>query len=76
MPARCETVGRFSLSRIKYRTVPVRSGRRPQEEKTPALAGHRVGSSRRELFAHKALALTHGRLALTVENGRVVTVDR
>ncbi len=31
---------------------------------------------RRELFGEKALALKHGRLALAVENGRVVPVER
>jgi ribonuclease D len=31
---------------------------------------------RRELFGDKALALKHGRLALVMEKGRVVTVDR
>ena len=31
---------------------------------------------RRELFGERALALKHGRLALAVENGRVVTLDR
>jgi ribonuclease D len=31
---------------------------------------------RRELFGEKALALKRGRLALAVENGRVVTVER
>ncbi len=31
---------------------------------------------RRELFGEKALALKHGRLALAVEKGRVVTVER
>jgi ribonuclease D len=31
---------------------------------------------RRELFGEKALALKHGRLALAVERGRVVTVER
>jgi len=31
---------------------------------------------RRELFGEKALALMHGRLALAVENGRVVPVER
>jgi ribonuclease D len=31
---------------------------------------------RRELFGDKALALKHGKLALAVENGRVVTVER
>jgi ribonuclease D len=31
---------------------------------------------RRELFGEKALALKHGRLALAVEKGRVVAVDR
>jgi ribonuclease D len=37
----------------------------------PALAGWR-----RELFGEKALALKHGKLALAVEKGRVVTVER
>jgi ribonuclease D len=37
----------------------------------PALRGWR-----RELFGDKALALKHGKLALAVENSRVVTVDR
>ncbi len=37
----------------------------------PALSGWR-----RELFGEKALALKHGRLALAVEKGRVVTVER
>jgi ribonuclease D len=31
---------------------------------------------RRELFGEAALALKHGRLALAIENGRVVRVDR
>jgi ribonuclease D len=31
---------------------------------------------RRELFGDKALALKHGRLALVMEKGRVVAVDR
>jgi ribonuclease D len=31
---------------------------------------------RRELFGEKALALKHGKLALAVERGRVVTVDK
>ena len=31
---------------------------------------------RRELFGEKALALKHGRLALAIEDGRVVPVDR
>ncbi|HEV2956958.1 MAG TPA: ribonuclease D [Xanthobacteraceae bacterium] len=31
---------------------------------------------RRELFGEKALALKHGQLALAIENGRVVTVER
>src|SRR5215472_6087225 len=31
---------------------------------------------RRELFGEKALALKHGELALAIENGRVVTVER
>jgi len=37
----------------------------------PALKGWR-----RELFGDKALALKHGRLALAVERGRVVTMER
>lgn len=37
----------------------------------PAMKGWR-----RELFGEKALALKHGRLALAVEKGRVVTVDK
>ncbi len=37
----------------------------------PALKGWR-----RELFGEKALALKHGRLALAVENGKVVTVEK
>jgi ribonuclease D len=37
----------------------------------PALSGWR-----RELFGEKALALKHGQLALAIENGRVVTVDK
>ena len=37
----------------------------------PALHGWR-----RELFGEKALALKHGRLALAIENGRVVAVER
>jgi ribonuclease D len=37
----------------------------------PALKGWR-----RELFGEKALALKHGKLALAVERGRVVTVER
>jgi ribonuclease D len=36
----------------------------------PALSGWR-----RELFGEKAIALKHGKLALAVENGRVVAVD-
>ena len=31
---------------------------------------------RRELFGEKALALKHGRLALAVEKGRVVAVEK
>ena len=31
---------------------------------------------RRELFGDKALALKHGKLALAVDKGRVVTVDK
>jgi ribonuclease D len=30
---------------------------------------------RRELFGHKALELKRGRLALTVENGKVATLE-
>jgi ribonuclease D len=37
----------------------------------PALTGWR-----RELFGDKALALKHGKLALTMENGRVAVVER
>jgi len=31
---------------------------------------------RRELFGDKALALKHGKLALAMEKGRVVTVEK
>jgi ribonuclease D len=41
------------------------------EADVPALAGWR-----RELFGEKAIALKHGKLALAVENNRVVTVDK
>jgi ribonuclease D len=41
------------------------------EADVPALKGWR-----RELFGDKALALKHGRLALAVEKGRVVTVEK
>ncbi len=41
------------------------------EADVPALMGWR-----RELFGENALALKHGRLALAVEKGRVVTVER
>jgi ribonuclease D len=41
------------------------------DAEVPALKGWR-----RELFGEKALALKHGQLALAVENGRVVTVER
>jgi len=41
------------------------------EADVPALKGWR-----RELFGEKALALKHGRLALAVDKGRVVTVDK
>jgi ribonuclease D len=41
------------------------------EADVPALKGWR-----RELFGEKALALKHGRLALAVAKGRVVTVDK
>jgi ribonuclease D len=37
----------------------------------PALTGWR-----RELFGEKALALKHGKLALTMENGRIAVVER
>jgi ribonuclease D len=41
------------------------------EADVPALRGWR-----RELFGEKALALKHGKLALAVEKGRVVTVEK
>jgi ribonuclease D len=41
------------------------------EADVPAMKGWR-----RELFGDKALALKHGRLALAVENGKVVAVDK
>jgi ribonuclease D len=41
------------------------------EADVPAMKGWR-----RELFGDKALALKHGRLALAIDNGRVVTVDK
>jgi ribonuclease D len=41
------------------------------EADVPALKGWR-----RELFGEKALALKHGQLALAVEKGRVVAVDK
>jgi ribonuclease D len=41
------------------------------EADVPALTGWR-----RELFGEKALALKHGKLALAIERGRVVTVER
>ncbi len=41
------------------------------EADVPSLKGWR-----RELFGEKALALKHGRLALAVEKGRVVTVEK
>jgi ribonuclease D len=41
------------------------------EADVPAMKGWR-----RELFGEKAVALKHGKLALAVERGRVVTVDR
>jgi ribonuclease D len=41
------------------------------EADVPALKGWR-----RDLFGDKALALKHGKLALAVEKGRVVTVER
>ena len=41
------------------------------EADVPALKGWR-----RDLFGEKALALKQGRLALAVDNGRVVTVDK
>jgi ribonuclease D len=42
-----------------------------EEADVPALKGWR-----RDLFGEKALALKQGRLALAVDNGRVVTVDK
>jgi ribonuclease D len=41
------------------------------EADVPAMSGWR-----RELFGERAIALKHGKLALAVENGRVVTVDK
>jgi ribonuclease D len=41
------------------------------DAEVPALKGWR-----RELFGEKALGLKHGQLALAIENGRVVTVER
>jgi ribonuclease D len=41
------------------------------EANVPALHGWR-----RELFGEKALALKHGKLALAVENSRVIPVER
>jgi ribonuclease D len=41
------------------------------QAQVPALRGWR-----RELFGDKALALKHGQLALAIENGRVVAVER
>jgi ribonuclease D len=41
------------------------------EADVPALKGWR-----RELFGDRAIALKHGRLALAIENGRVITVER
>ena len=41
------------------------------EADVPAMKGWR-----RELFGEKAVALKHGRLALAIERGRVITVDR
>ena len=41
------------------------------EADVPALKGWR-----RELFGDKALALKHGKLALAVERGKVVAVDK
>src|SRR4029078_12433556 len=41
------------------------------EADVPALKGWR-----RELFGEKALALKHGRLALSVDKGKVITVDK
>jgi ribonuclease D len=42
-----------------------------EEAEVPALAGWR-----REMFGDKALALKQGRLALAIEKGRVIAVDR
>ena len=41
----------------------------------PSLTTFALGA-RRELFGEKALALKHGKLALAVEKGRVVTADK
>ena len=41
------------------------------EADVPAMKGWR-----RQLFGENALALKHGKLALAVERGRVVTVDK
>jgi ribonuclease D len=41
------------------------------EADVPALKGWR-----RELFGEKALALKHGRLALSVEGGKVIALER
>ncbi len=41
------------------------------EADVPAMKGWR-----RELFGEKAVALKHGKLALAIERGRVITVDR
>ena len=41
------------------------------EADVPALKGWR-----RELFGEKALALKHGKLALAVDKGRVVAVEK
>jgi hypothetical protein len=47
------------------------SGAADDEADVPALKGWR-----RELFGDKALALKHGQLALAVDKGRVVTVEK
>jgi ribonuclease D len=41
------------------------------EADVPAMKGWR-----RELFGDKALALKHGRLALAIDKGKVVTVEK
>ena len=54
----------------RHRRRP-RTDRRRRQRRVAALHGWR-----RELFGEAALALKHGRLALAIEKGRVVRVDR